>query len=303
MEVPMKKPLLVLSIILATLFLFFFSLAAGQKDGSIEKTFSVDGSRPVFLEFKDVDGDLWFSVTEENLVRVKVKKEVDVRNDRKAAELLEETKVVLTQNGNSVRVEIKYPKIRGILFWFRETRRVRVSTEILVPANSNLNCTVVDGSITGEKVRGELAIQSVDGSIRLSDIQGTIRTNSTDGRIILKNIDGRVEAESTDGDIQISGRINGLRVESVDGDVNVEIAPQAAMDTAWMIETVDGDVTLSLPGDFSADFLLQTNDGHIDCAVPTALSNVVTERKMAGKINQGGKLLTIRTGDGGIWVR
>ena len=54
----MKKPLLVLSIILATLFLFFFSLAAGQKDETIEKTFPVDGSRPVSPEFKDVDGDL-----------------------------------------------------------------------------------------------------------------------------------------------------------------------------------------------------------------------------------------------------
>ena len=96
----MKKPLLVLSILRATLFLFFFSLAAGQKDETIEKTFPVDGSRPVSPEFKDVDGDLWFSVTEENLVRVKVKKEVDVRNDRKAAELLEETKVVLTRTGD-----------------------------------------------------------------------------------------------------------------------------------------------------------------------------------------------------------
>lgn len=299
----MKKPLLVLSIILAMLFLFFFSLAAGQKDEIIEKTFPIDGSRPVSLEFKDVDGSLWFSVTEENCVRVKVKKDVDVRNEREAAELLEETKVELTQNGNSVRVEIRYPKIWGILSWFRENRRVRVSTEILLPANSNLNCTVVDGSISGERVRGEVAVKSVDGPIRLTDIRGTIRTKATDGRTVLENIDGRVEAESTDGDIQIAGRISGLRVETVDGDVNVKIAPQATMDTAWTIETVDGDVELTLPKDFSADFLLQSGDGHIDCAAPMAVSSLITERKISGKINQGGKLLTVRTGDGGIWVR
>ncbi len=298
----MKKTLLVLSIVLAVLFFFLTSLSAGQKEEIIEKTFPVDGSRPVSLQFTDVDGDLWFSTTEESLVRVKVKKEVDVRDDRKAAELLEETKVELSQNENSVRVEVKYPKIRGILFWFREHRRVRVSTEIWLPSNSNLDCTVVDGAITGEKVRGELTVKTVDGSIRLSDIQGTIRTRTTDGPIILKNIDGRVEAETTDGDIQIAGRFGGLRVETVDGDVNIEIAPQAAMDTNWTIETVDGDVDLSLPEAFSADFLLQTDDGHIDCSVPTASNNVINKRKMAGKINQGGKLMTVRTVDGEIWV-
>ncbi len=73
----MKKAVLVLMIVLVTLFLFFISLTAAPKEELIEKTFPVDVSKPVFLEFRDVDGSLRFAGSDKNLIQVRVKKEIE----------------------------------------------------------------------------------------------------------------------------------------------------------------------------------------------------------------------------------
>lgn len=298
----MKKTVLVLMVILLTLFLFILSLGAAQKEELIEKTFPVDVSKPVFLEFKDVDGSLRFAGTEKNLVEVRVKKEVGVRDPRRAAELLEATKVEISQLGNSVRVEIRYPR-RGIQFWFHDNAWVRVSTEILLPAKANLDCRLVDGSIRGDSVSGELKLRSVDGPIEVSNTSGTLFAHSTDGRIVLQNVRGRVEAASTDGDISVSGQLSQLEVNTTDGDVTLEVTPQAIMEMNWRVETSDGDVDLILAKDFSADFVLETSDGHIECQAALSSPETASKRRLTGKLNQGGKLFTISTGDGDILVR
>jgi len=298
----MNKTVLVLMIVLVTLFLFFISLTAAPKEELVEKTFPVDVSKPVFLEFRDVDGSLRFAGSDKNLIQVRVKKDIEINDPKKAAELLEATKVEISQLGNTVRVEIRYPR-RGIRFWFHEDQWVRVSTEILLPSNANLDCRLADGSIHGESVSGDLKLKTVDGPIEVTNATGSLLAHSTDGRIELQNIKGRVEASSTDGDISISGQVSRLAVDTSDGDVSVEVGPQATMETNWRIETSDGDVDLIVPKDFSADFTFQTDDGQIDCQVPLTGLDTTSKRRLSGKLNQGGKLFTIRTGDGKILVR
>jgi hypothetical protein len=296
----MKRIYYILCMILICLFSFSFSLIAQEKAENLEKIFSIDGSQPVFLEFKDVDGNLKFSGSEGNLVQVKVKKEVDTRDLKRAGRLLRETEIEFSKNGNSIRIEVKYPKIRGVFFWFRDYERVKVSTEIVLPLKSNLHCTLVDGSASGEKVQGEMTLKTVDGTIRLTDVEGTIQARTVDGRIILKNIGGKVEASTTDGDITLSGRIKALSLETTDGDITAEIAPQSQMGLDWLVTTTDGDIDFFVASDFSADFLLQTGEGHIDCHLPLTFTETISEKKLSGKIGQGGHLLTIKTGGGTI---
>jgi DUF4097 and DUF4098 domain-containing protein YvlB len=296
----MKRIYSILCMILFCLISLCFSLAAQEKAETLEKIFSIDGSQPVFLEFKDVDGNLKFSGSEVNLVQVKVKKEVDTRDLKRAGRLLRETEIEFSQNGNSISIEVKYPKIRGVFFWFRDYERVKVSTEIVLPLKSNLHCTLVDGSVSGEKVQGEMNLKTVDGTIRLTDAEGTIQAKTVDGRIILKNIKGKVDAATTDGDITFSGRIKALSLETTDGDITAEIAPQSQMEADWLVKTTDGDVDFYTAPDFSADFLLQTDDGHIDCHLPLTFTETISEKKLSGKIGQGGYLLKIKTGGGTI---
>jgi hypothetical protein len=302
MEAKLKmKRILVISIVtLICVFVLFFSLVAQEKAETLEKTFSIDGSQPVFLEFKDVDGNLKLSGSEGNLVQVKVKKEVDTKDLKRAAKLLRETEIEFSQNGNSISIEVKYPKIKGVFFWLRDYERVKVSTEIVLPLKSNLRCTLVDGSISGEKVQGEMNLKTVDGTIRLTDAEGTIQAKTVHGRIILKNIKGKVDANTTDGDITLSGRIKALSLETTDGDITAEVMSQSQMEADWLVKTTDGDVDFYMAPDFSADFLLQTDDGHIDCHLPLTFTETISEKKLSGKIGQGGYILKIKTGGGTI---
>jgi len=55
--------------------------------------------------------------------------------------------------------------------------------------------------------------------------------------------------------------------------------------------------------DYRADVDLHTSDGHIDLDIPVTTDGKLRENEVRGKINGGGSLMTIRTGDGSIHLR
>ena len=58
-----------------------------------------------------------------------------------------------------------------------------------------------------------------------------------------------------------------------------------------------------MPHDLSADVDLHTSDGHIDLDLPVSAEGKLRQNDIHGKINGGGPLLTIRTGDGSIHLK
>lgn len=299
----MKKVNSLLPLFFFTILFLLFPSKSSAEVENFEKDLAIDSSKPVYLEFRDVDGTLSFTSWKENVVRIRVEKRIKLKERRRAKQLLRETKVHLYQKGNTIRVEIKYPKMKGLFFWLKDYQRVNVATEIMLPPNSNLNCRVEDGSINGKNAKGEMIMKTEDGSIHLSDMEGSVQAITEDGKIILKNIEGETVAKSEDGDITLSGRFKKLSLKTEDGNITLELASPSILATDWKIETEDGDVNFFLPSDFSANFLFQTQDGDISCQIPITLSNIVSGRELSGKINQGGKLLLISTEDGDITVK
>jgi hypothetical protein len=47
---------------------------------------------------------------------------------------------------------------------------------------------------------------------------------------------------------------------------------------------------------------VRTGDGHIHLGVPVTVTGAQTDNEVRGKLNGGGPLLSIRTGDGSISV-
>src|SRR5207237_9892046 len=68
----------------------------------------------------------------------------------------------------------------------------------------------------------------------------------------------------------------------------------------WELHAVDGTIRLGLPDSFAADVDLHTSDGHISLDVPITVEGRLGQNNIHGKLNGGGKLLTIHTGDGAI---
>lgn len=182
------------------------------------------------------------------------------------------------QNGDSVEIDVRFPHP---YFVFNYGQR-RVDIEIHMPREGRVNLHTGDGKIDLSSFKGEMELQSGDGS---QEIDG---------------VDGWLHATTGDGHIRANGRFDELDLKTGDGRVEVRAAAGSTVGTSWSLEAGDGSVTLEVPENLAADVDLHTGDGHIDLEMPVTTEGKIRENEIHGKLNGGGNLLRIHTGDGSI---
>ena len=74
------------------------------------------------------------------------------------------------------------------------------------------------------------------------------------------------------------------------------------MARGWLLHTSDGRVEVKLPDDFAAELSAHTGDGRITLDFPVTINGSMERSRVRGKLNGGGELLEITTGDGSIHV-
>jgi DUF4097 and DUF4098 domain-containing protein YvlB len=185
------------------------------------------------------------------------------------------------QSGNEVEIDVHFPHNNFIFGWNSH----RIDIIVQMPREGNVNLRTGDGRIEVVGLKGEMELHSGDGSENLD------------------NVDGNLRATTGDGSIQANGRFDGLDLKTGDGHVDVRAGSGSSLASSWRLETGDGSVSLEVPANFAADVDLHTNDGHIDLDLPIAAEGKIRQNEIHGKINGGGSLLTIRTGDGSIHLR
>ncbi len=218
------------------------------------------------------------------------------------------------QTGDQVEIEVRFPRH---MFHIDLGHR-RVDIEIKVPREASLDLHTGDGNVDAQGVRGSIVLRSGDGNINLSHLDGTLRAetgdgnidmrdvrgdltlHTGDGRIDVSGIDGSLRAETGDGRIHVNGRFDLLDVKTGDGGINAEALDGSKLDANWRLSSGDGDLTVRVPATMAADVELHTSDGHIDLAMPVTVMGRTGTRELHGRINGGGKLLSLRTGDGSI---
>ncbi|PYX83857.1 MAG: hypothetical protein DMG70_08745 [Acidobacteria bacterium] len=78
------------------------------------------------------------------------------------------------------------------------------------------------------------------------------------------------------------------------------VLPGSLVSQSWILHTGDGSVTLHLPDTLAADVELHRGDGHITLDMPVTVCGRLGSKNIQGKLNGGGNLLTVHTGDGSI---
>lgn len=189
-----------------------------------------------------------------------------------------EVRVTDRQSGDRIDLEIHRPSYHFCIGICNESVRVSVR----VPRNSNLSLHTGDGRIT------------------VDDVKGDVRLDSGDGELIGRSLDGALNADTRDGNIRVTGQFSQLDLHTGDGDINAEVAAGSRMSSSWMLRTGDGTITLRLPSDFAADMDAHTGDGHIRSDFPITVAGSLRENSLRGRLNGGGSLLEVRTGDGDI---
>jgi DUF4097 and DUF4098 domain-containing protein YvlB len=185
------------------------------------------------------------------------------------------------QTGDSVEIEVHYPHHGINIDWGNH----RVDITIQMPREGSVN------------------LHTDDGKIDLSGLKGAMELRSGDGSETLENVDGKLHATTGDGHIRASGRFDELDVKTGDGNLEVSAGAGSSLATGWKLQSGDGSVSLEVPANLAADVDLHTGDGHIDVDIPITTEGRFRENEIHGKMNGGGNLLNIRTGDGSIHLK
>lgn len=243
-------------------------------------------------------------------------RQVEFRVEYQGYELGRSLRVDARQDGDKVELVARVTGHWGINFGWGHNRRLHI--EVRMPQQGDLQADTGDGSVETSSINGTVNVHTGDGSVKANSLTGTIDLHTSDGSITVdalkgdirlrtgdgsveaRDLDGRVEADSGDGHIRLAGRFEALNVKTGDGSVNTRVQPGSKMATSWTVRTGDGSVDLSLPADFQADINATTGDGRISLGIPVTVEGTFTKSEVRGKMNGGGQLLTIHTGDGSI---
>jgi len=185
------------------------------------------------------------------------------------------------QDGDKVDLTVRIPSQSGFHVNWHD-RRVRL--EIQVPAGTALD------------------LHSSDGHINVDGTTGGARIDTGDGAVEVHNFTGNIRARTGDGHITVDGVLNEVYLHSGDGRIALTARPGSKMDRSWLIHTSDGRVEVNLPENFAAELYAHTGDGRITLDFPVTVNGAMERSHVRGKMNGGGELLEISTGDGSIRV-
>jgi hypothetical protein len=260
-----------------------------------EKRFSVSGSPEVrVITF---DGAIEVRSWDRRDVLVEIEKRGPTKESIAALE------VVSHQKGNVVELEVKRPRresLGNVAFYRSPSARLTVS----LPRRADLRARTGDGSIRLEGIEGIIELRTGDGNIRAANVSGELTFTTDDGSVTVEDAEGRLAIESGDGGVSVAGKLGSVHLRTRDGSIVYRAQPGTSMAGDWDISTGDGSVSLYLPSDLSAEVDAQTEDGIIRNELQITRAGGSTRGRLLGRIGSaGGRLIRVRTGDGGIRLR
>lgn len=158
-------------------------------------------------------------------------------------------------------------------------------------AQNEVSAETVRGDIVVKGGSGVVTAKSIHGEIIVEDAKGRINVSSVNEAIRITGASGEIVAETTNGDITLTKvQAKLVDVATVNGDVQFEGG--MAADSQYRFVTHNGDITMVVPENSSATFMVRTYNGEFQ-------SNLAT--KPVGEIRRG-RRATYLLGTGGAEV-
>src|SRR5438132_558439 len=142
---------------------------------------------------------------------------------------------------------------------------VVVDFEVQVPSGVEFN---------GQTVNGEMSAEGLKGDVRASTVNGSVRVTTT----------GLAEASTVNGSVY-------AQMGRADWNNDLEFS------------TVNGGITLILPGKLDTDVRATTVNGDIETDWPLMVSGRFSNRRLHGTIGAGGRGLNLSTVNGEIRLK
>jgi DUF4097 and DUF4098 domain-containing protein YvlB len=261
-----------------------------------EKRFAVTGTPD--LSLTTFDG----SVEIRSWDRAEVLVEIDKRAADKS--MAEAIKVTVEQSGNTISLQVKKPDGLQPAFGFRVSPTARIVAS--VPRRCNVVARSGDGSISIERIEGNVELHTGDGSVKGRDVVGTLRVTTGDGSLRFEDVTGSLDLESGDGGARVSGKLQALTLKTGDGSVEVRAEDGSAMAADWEVRTGDGGLRIELPANFDANLDASTGDGSVRVrgfGEPAKAGNDDSGGEMTRPLGAGGRRLRLRSDSGTITIK
>jgi DUF4097 and DUF4098 domain-containing protein YvlB len=211
-----------------------------------------------------------------------------------------EVRIEESQNGDHVTLNVKLPHFNWS-FWGGRHHSVHI--EIHVPRELDLDVHTGDGNVSAQAMAGRIRIDTGDGHVNATGLKGEVSMHSGDGHITASGLDGSLTVDTGDGHITVDGRFDALNLKTGDGNIEARVMNGSKVANSWRLHSGDGRINVSLPADLNAELEAHTGDGHITLDVPISVSGSLSRSSIHGKLNGGGGMISISSGDGSIHVQ
>jgi DUF4097 and DUF4098 domain-containing protein YvlB len=277
-------------------------LQAGKTD-LMKKRFEVHPGKQVTILYIGVDDDVTVEKHDKNEILFSFEKEMRGRKSKRNLEYFEEVHPEIDFKNNTLEIEIKYPKRSFNLFRSLSGFRVRVTSRLLVPANSDIKIRVVDGDVDVSDIKGKAELKTVDGDIMVKGCTGPLNVRSTDGDIEVNRSTGTLRAHTVDGDVTASGVFSSIQFKSVDGEGEFMLHKGSQLNEDCMLRTVDGDIRLAFPEDFAFKLDFKGGDGDVEFHnIEFENVTIRKENRFQGERGDATYTIQVRTGDGDLSI-
>jgi hypothetical protein len=128
----------------------------------------------------------------------------------------------------------------------------------------------------------------------------SVRVQNTNGEIVANALKGAFRAETTNGGIRGQGLSGQVEASTTNGGVRLQV--DAVSPGGVRVETVNGGVDLTIPAAAQADVRAGCVNGGISLHGLALVGGESTRRRVEGKLNGGGALVSAETTNGGVRI-
>jgi DUF4097 and DUF4098 domain-containing protein YvlB len=178
--------------------------------------------------------------------------------------ILHSDKVEVDNNQSGNRVDIQSHLLAGA-----DADSGRVDYEVLVPADASVTLHSSTGSLSAEKLHGDLSLEGPGAVVDVRDISDAhVHVKTMNGAVNLDNIqNGHVEVDSLSGDVTLND-VNGPLVQVVSTSGRIHYIGDCGKSGEYRLTSHSGDIDATIPEGTSADVSARSVRGEVHDDIP-----------------------------------
>jgi DUF4097 and DUF4098 domain-containing protein YvlB len=156
------------------------------------------------------------------------------------------------------------------------------------------------GNIVLGAVEGKVTMETSGGDIRVEKAAGDMKLETSGGNITIGNVEGAVDVETSGGDIRL-GEVRGrVHAETSGGNVRVKVT---GANEGIHAETSGGNIEVMIGKNVGAELDAATSGGEVECEIPVTVKGKISESRIRGTVNGGGKMIYAHTSGGNVRIK